>query len=229
MIGIISQLSNPDVIAFPALVAEKSAGFMESLKETVKDPNYGQMPQKTDHDSRELIGAVDSCIGALEANLNRGVVEELITLLADMSDMKNVATTVGRLTDATENANTDILGPSTEEFQKRSKKMGILVGHVLSGIPVANPDHGHILLLQNKANSAISAVLSGAKMFQKFPDDLTEQNLHNAIATYTEATLGLQKQLVSFEGTFSATALLDGASKLSCLSRRRISSSRPPP
>lgn len=208
---IYSIITDSDILAFPASVSRQSKSFCTALHDILSDSQLPLVPRKADHDSKELISAVDSCVVALDANLSKGVIMELLNLLGDMTDVSNINTTVGQMKSNVESGNLVEINGVTKQFDIRSKKVEKLVNHILREMSPSHPSYALISTWQNRATNGSPAVICGSDVYQKITNEITASNLNEALSTYTEATNALQNHLLSYEGVFTANELLDSA------------------
>lgn len=164
---------------------------------------------KLNHDSKQLIVAVDTCLNALEHNAKRGIIAELIEKLGDLSDTSLINTTVGGLNHGVNQQNPDQVKKSAETFQVESAKLNKLLDVVLQTIDPSHPSYSIIQALSDRAKLGAPLVNNTAKLYLQHPNDtILSDHLQNVIQTYTEATRGLQKQLVSFENVYTTPELI---------------------
>lgn len=206
-----THFTNPHIRQFPKMIMAETEDLLAQLEDCIYDEEAAKTPDILNNNCHALILGIDSAVAAFESNQSRGVIEELISLLSDMSDISQAITTIGSLNSAASNRDASKVAVLTERFQNRAETLEGLVDYILDLIPRSDPERIHIQNKQQQASNSIRTILATASLFEKIQDDSTQALLQSSLLLYSEATSALQKRIVSFEGVFSTSALLDGA------------------
>jgi hypothetical protein len=205
------SLTNENVKAFPEKVITQSTLFLRSLNERVDGADLDLNEARANHDVKELMDAIDSCVGALEANFTRGLMGELVSLLGDLGDIENIQSSIGLFNDAVTRSEPLEVSNLSERFERRTKKLKLLVGSILKKVSSKHPAFAVVEAANERLGRTLPSVLAASKLYQAYPDNGPAINLQNQLLQFTKSIQKLQKSLVCHDDIFSADEILLGS------------------
>ncbi|KAJ3187897.1 hypothetical protein HDU85_006290 [Gaertneriomyces sp. JEL0708] len=189
-------------------VAQAQTFVDEVVREYEREPTDPEKQRAIRHAVDHLLGRTD----ALQCALNRALVGQAVSAIANLADRNQPGTAVNRLDHAARNGDTDALKPALEDFRAQAEELEEIANAAIDLVAVANPHLAQeLLIMRNRVRGLAEAYEHAAVTLANNPNDAAVQEHYKQIASVWEECIDeLQKNLTGQEGVFKAHELVTG-------------------